>query len=64
MGTSVISTPKSDNDLIRRLFATEERLSEDEANRAYSDSRLNMAREADPRLYQDWVAKSRLAAGS
>ena len=61
---NVHSPPQSDHALIRAHFAAEEQLTAETANRAYSDRKLDMVRDADPKLYQEWLEKARLAANS
>lgn len=48
-------------DLLRQYFLYQENLSEADANRFYSDSKLQAAQTADPRLYAQWVQEAHAA---
>lgn len=48
----------NDCDVIRAMFAAEENITIERAAIAYSDNRLNMAKEADPVKYAEWLEKA------
>lgn len=51
---TLIVTPTDEFSLIRALFAKEEGLTPEQANRVYSDSKLQAAAQADPATYAIW----------